>query len=164
MRKGMKSKGYAKGGAKMMRARGGKMAKGYAKGEAKMMKAMGGKMAKGYAKGGAKIMKASVGKITSKKVNPFTGAQKVTRQSGKEKLSKNLEPGKINRTGPSSITKTKSRGQQGTQSGSQAISRKKLPFGTRQTPSKRKMRSANRQQKSSDKILSQIFRILEKNR
>ena len=32
-----------------------KMAKGYAKGGAKMMKAMGGKMAKGYAKGGAKM-------------------------------------------------------------------------------------------------------------
>ena len=43
MKKGMKSKGYAKGGAKMM-------------------KAMGGKMAKGYAKGGAKkVMKASAG-------------------------------------------------------------------------------------------------------
>ena len=35
-----KTKGYAKGGAKMMRARGGKMAKGYAKGGAKMMKAI----------------------------------------------------------------------------------------------------------------------------
>ena len=56
MKKGMKSKGYAKGGAKMMKARGGKMAKGYAKGGAKMMKAMGGKMAKGYSKGGAKMM------------------------------------------------------------------------------------------------------------
>ena len=32
----MKSKGYAKGGAKMMKAMGGKMAKGYAKGGAKM--------------------------------------------------------------------------------------------------------------------------------
>ncbi len=32
----MKSKGYAKGGAKMMKAKGGKMAKGYAKGGAKM--------------------------------------------------------------------------------------------------------------------------------
>jgi|TARA_R100000455_G_C6252016_1_gene108556 hypothetical protein len=62
MRKGMKSKGYAKGGAKMMRARGGKMAKGYAKGGAKMMKAMRGKMAKGYAKGGAKkVLTASMG-------------------------------------------------------------------------------------------------------
>tara|TARA_R100000005_G_C4985459_1_gene193944 strand:- start:987 stop:1448 length:462 start_codon:yes stop_codon:yes gene_type:complete len=60
-----KSKGYAKGGAKMMRARGGKMAKGYAKGGAKMMKAMGGKMAKGYAKGGAKMMKAGKGGFTS---------------------------------------------------------------------------------------------------
>ena len=59
MRKRMKSKGFAKGGAKMMKARGGKMAKGYAKGGAKMMKAMGGRMmAKGFAKGGAKKTKA----------------------------------------------------------------------------------------------------------
>ena len=36
MRKGMKSKGYAKGGAKMMKAMGGKMAKGYSKGGVKM--------------------------------------------------------------------------------------------------------------------------------
>ena len=36
MKKGMKSKGYAKGGAKMMKAMGGRMmAKGYAKGSAK---------------------------------------------------------------------------------------------------------------------------------
>ena len=61
-----KSKGYAKGGAKMMKARGGKMAKGYAKGGAKMMKARGGKMAKGYAKGGAKMMKAMGGRMASK--------------------------------------------------------------------------------------------------
>ena len=47
----MKSKGYSKGGAKMMKAKKGKMAKGYAKGGAKMMKAKGGKMAKGYSKG-----------------------------------------------------------------------------------------------------------------
>ena len=55
----MKSKGYAKGGAKMMKARGGRMmkSKGYAKGGAKMMKAMGGKMAKGYSKGGTRMMK-----------------------------------------------------------------------------------------------------------
>tara|TARA_R100000479_G_C6367164_1_gene195415 strand:- start:233 stop:472 length:240 start_codon:yes stop_codon:yes gene_type:complete len=58
MKKKMKSKGYAKGGAKMMKAMGGKMmkSKGYAKGGTKMMKAMGGKMAKGYSKGGAKMM------------------------------------------------------------------------------------------------------------
>ena len=37
MKKGMKSKGYAKGGAKMMKAKSGKM-----------MKAMGGKMMKPY--------------------------------------------------------------------------------------------------------------------
>jgi len=34
----MKSKGYAKGGSKMMKAKMGKMAKGYAKGGTKMMK------------------------------------------------------------------------------------------------------------------------------
>ena len=56
-----KSKGYAKGGAKMMKARGGRMA---SKGGSKMMGAMKGKMAsKGYAKGGAKMMKAKSGKI-----------------------------------------------------------------------------------------------------
>ena len=44
----MKSKGYAKGGAKMMKAMGGKMmkSKGYAKGGAKMMKAKRGMEAK----------------------------------------------------------------------------------------------------------------------
>ena len=58
-----KTKGYSKGGDRMMRARGGKMAKGYAKGGTKMMRAMGGKMAKGYSKGGAKMMKAKKGKM-----------------------------------------------------------------------------------------------------
>ena len=56
---GKMAKGYSKGGAKMMKARGGKMAKG----NAKMTKARGGKMAKGYAKGGAKMMKAMGGKM-----------------------------------------------------------------------------------------------------
>ncbi len=48
MKKGMKSKGYAKGGAKMMKAMGGKMmkSKGYAKGGAKKMKAKRGMEAK----------------------------------------------------------------------------------------------------------------------
>jgi hypothetical protein len=59
----MKSKGYAKGGAKMMKAKGGKMAKGYSKGGARMMKAMGGKMAKGYAKGGAKMKTMTVAQL-----------------------------------------------------------------------------------------------------
>jgi hypothetical protein len=85
MKKKMKSKGYAKGGAKMMKAKSGKMmkamggkmmkSKGYAKGGAKMMKAMGGKMAKGYAKGGAKMMKASKGTATFMK-NSGKQAQK----------------------------------------------------------------------------------------
>ena len=62
----MKSKGYAKGGAKMMKARGGKMMK--SKGGAKMMKAMGGRMmkSKGYAKGGAKMMRANIGMLANK--------------------------------------------------------------------------------------------------
>jgi hypothetical protein len=89
MRKSKGMRKMAKGGTKMMRARGGKMAKGYAKGGSKMMKAqmgnmvtrpmnagrmgtgtrarpmgaMKGKMAKGYAKGGAKMMKANKGKM-----------------------------------------------------------------------------------------------------
>ena len=58
-----KTKGYSKGGARMMRARGGKMAKGYSKGGARMMRAMGGKMAKGYSKGGARMMRARGGKM-----------------------------------------------------------------------------------------------------
>ena len=59
-----KTKGYSKGGARMMRAMGGKMAKGYSKGGARMMRARGGKMAKGYSKGGARMMKASLGGLT----------------------------------------------------------------------------------------------------
>ena len=74
MKKCMKSKGYAKGGAKMMKARGGKMAKGYAKGGAKMMKAMGGRMmAKGMAKGGTKMMKAKGGNLANLKKKKNTG-------------------------------------------------------------------------------------------
>ena len=61
------AKGYAKGGAKMMKAMGGKMAKGYAKGGAKMMKAMAGKMAnkmaKGMSKGGAKMKPMTVAQL-----------------------------------------------------------------------------------------------------
>tara|TARA_R100000988_G_scaffold87887_2_gene50895 strand:- start:42 stop:341 length:300 start_codon:yes stop_codon:yes gene_type:complete len=56
----MKSKGYSKGGTKMMKAKKGKMMKAKT---GKMMKAMGGKMAKGYSKGGTKMMKAKVGAI-----------------------------------------------------------------------------------------------------
>ena len=74
-----KSKGYSKGGMKMMKAMKGKMAKGMRKGgvktamKGKMMTkgmrrggiktAMGGKMmTKGYSKGGTKMMKARVGR------------------------------------------------------------------------------------------------------
>tara|TARA_R100000329_G_scaffold129918_1_gene108967 strand:+ start:14 stop:472 length:459 start_codon:yes stop_codon:yes gene_type:complete len=73
-----KTKGYSKGGMKMMKAMKGKMAKGMRKGgvktamKGKMMTkgmrrggiktAMGGKMmTKGYSKGGTKMMKARVG-------------------------------------------------------------------------------------------------------
>tara|TARA_R110002012_G_scaffold1160_4_gene4863 strand:- start:2117 stop:2584 length:468 start_codon:yes stop_codon:yes gene_type:complete len=57
-----KTKGYSKGGAKMMKATKGKMmTKGMRKGGVKT--AMGGKMmSKGYAKGGTKMMKARVGR------------------------------------------------------------------------------------------------------
>ena len=44
MRKSKGMRKMAKGGTKMMKARGGKMAKGYAKGGSKMMKAKGGGM------------------------------------------------------------------------------------------------------------------------
>ena len=98
-----KTKGYAKGGAKMIRAMKGKMAKGYAKGGAKMMKAMGGrmaskggrkmmgamkgKMAKGYSKGGVK--KFNEGRIV-KKLTPTT--VKTPTPSKTKNLSQMLRP------------------------------------------------------------------------
>ena len=58
-----KTKGYSKGGVKMMKAMRGRMA---SKGGKKMMGAMKGKMAsKGYAKGGMKMMKAKKGDLAS---------------------------------------------------------------------------------------------------
>tara|TARA_R100001443_G_scaffold46408_1_gene59257 strand:+ start:7158 stop:7697 length:540 start_codon:yes stop_codon:yes gene_type:complete len=101
-----KTKGYSKGGAKMMRARGGKMAKGYSKGGARMMKAMGGKMAskggtrmmramkgkmaKGYSKGGTRMMmKAMGGKMA--KGYAKGGSKMIRAQGGKEiKRPKNM--------------------------------------------------------------------------
>ena len=81
-----KTKGYSKGGAKMMRARGGKMAKGYSKGGARMMKAMGGKMA---SKGGTRMMRAMKGKMA--KGCAKGGAKMIRAQSGKEiKRPKNM--------------------------------------------------------------------------
>lgn len=66
----MKSKGYAKGGSKMMKARGGRMmAKGYAKGGTKMMKAKMGKMAKDM-----KVKKTPI-KVGTAKVKKMTVAQ-----------------------------------------------------------------------------------------
>ena len=81
-----KTKGYSKGGAKMMRARGGKMAKGYSKGGARMMKAMGGRMA---SKGGTRMMRAMKGKMA--KGYAKGGAKMIRAQSGKEiKRPKNM--------------------------------------------------------------------------
>ena len=82
-----KTKGYAKGGAKMIRAMKGKMAKGYAKGGAKMIKAMKGKMAKGYSKGGVK--KFNEGRIV-KKLTPTT--IKTPTPSKTKNLSEMLRP------------------------------------------------------------------------
>ena len=93
-----KSKGYAKGGAKMMKAMGGRMA---SKGGKKMMGAMKGKMAsKGYAKGGAKMLKARVGRaitgdrrpnkvIAKKKVGTVGRAITGDRATQMSKFSKN---------------------------------------------------------------------------
>ena len=93
-----KSKGYAKGGAKMMKAMGGRMA---SKGGRKMMGAMKGKMAsKGYAKGGAKMLKARVGRaitgdrrpnkvIAKKKVGTVGRAITGDRATQMSKFSKN---------------------------------------------------------------------------
>jgi len=64
MKKKMKSKGYAKGGAKMMKAMGGRMMK-----------------SKGYAKGGAKMMKANKGKMTDKPTMTLAQAKKVLKQN-----------------------------------------------------------------------------------
>ena len=76
----MKSKGYSKGGTRMMKAKKGKMAKGYAKGGAKMMKAKGGKMAAAREKGGrlsvsdlrvaAKLSGYNIVKAPTKKTPP----------------------------------------------------------------------------------------------
>ena len=77
-----KSKGYAKGGARMMKAMGGKMAKG----NSKMMTARGGKMAnnkmakgysKGTGKGGVKTMTVAQMVSALKK----TGKYKITKKA-----------------------------------------------------------------------------------
>jgi len=88
-----KSKGYAKGGAKMMKAMGGRMA---SKGGKKMMGAMKGKMAsKGYAKGGAKMLKARVGRA-------ITGDRRPNKVIAKKKvgtvgraITGDIRPGKM---------------------------------------------------------------------
>ena len=101
----MKSKGYSKGGTRMMKAKKGKMAKGYAKGGAKMMKAMGGKMAKGYAKGGAKMMKAKSGALAAG-LSRFTLAdlRKAAKMSGFNMVK---APTKKTPPGPALFTKKK---------------------------------------------------------
>ena len=74
-----KTKGYSKGGAKMMKAMKGKMmTKGMRRGGVKT--AMGGKMmSKGYAKGGTKMMKARVGRA-------ITGDRRPNKVIAKKKL------------------------------------------------------------------------------
>ena len=112
-----KSKGYSKGGMKMMKAMKGKMAKGMRKGgvktamKGKMMTkgmrrggiktAMGGKMmTKGYSKGGTKMMKARVGRaitgdrrpnkvIAKKKIGTVGRAITGDRATQMSKFSKN---------------------------------------------------------------------------
>lgn len=112
-----KTKGYSKGGMKMMKAMKGKMAKGMRKGgvktamKGKMMTkgmrrggiktAMGGKMmTKGYSKGGTKMMKARVGRaitgdrrpnkvIAKKKVGTVGRAITGDRATQMSKFSKN---------------------------------------------------------------------------
>ena len=100
------------------------------------------------------------GTITSKEVNPFTKAKQLKRKGKSKTYTAYVEPGKISRTGATSITRTKKRGQQGTQSGATAISRKKLPIGTRQTPSKAQLKSRNKQKKDTDKIISAATKVL----
>ena len=112
-----KTKGYSKGGMKMMKAMKGKMAKGMRKGgvktamKGKMMTkgmrrggiktAMGGKMmTKGYSKGGTKMMKARVGRaitgdrrpnkvIAKKKIGTVGRAITGDRATQMSKFSKN---------------------------------------------------------------------------
>ena len=92
------------------------------------------------------------GTITSKEVNPFTKAKQVKRKGKSRTYTAYVEPGKINKPGPTGLgTGTKRQGKQGTQSGPTAISRKKLPIGTRQTPTKERLKAKNRDKKSSDK-------------
>ena len=87
-----KSKGYSKGGARMMRARGGKMmAKGMRKGGTKMMRARGGKMAKGYAKGGTKMMRAMGGKMMKSKGYAKGGTKMMRAMGGR--MAKGMRKG-----------------------------------------------------------------------
>ena len=61
--------------------------KGYAKGGAKMMKAMGGKMAKGYAKGGAKkVLTASMGLAAMRSAAKKKGYKLVKMDEGTSKF------------------------------------------------------------------------------
>ena len=87
----MKSKGYAKGGARMMKARGGKMAKGYSKGGSRMMRARGGKMAKGYAVGGATKLGITALKAAAKKLG--YGMTKMTKVPSPVKMTPKKKPG-----------------------------------------------------------------------
>ena len=102
------------------------------------------------------------GTITSKEVNPFTKAKQVKRKGKSRSYTAYVEPGKINKPGPTGLgTGTKRQGKQGTQSGPTAISRKKLPVGTRQTPTKERLKAKNRDKKSSDIIRSAAVKVLK---
>ena len=102
------------------------------------------------------------GTITSKEVNPFTKAKQVKRKGKSRTYTAYIEPGKINKPGPTGLgTSTKRQGKQGTQSGPTAISRKKLPIGTRQTPTKQKLKDRNINKKASDKIRSAVVKVLK---
>ena len=95
----MKSKGYSKGGARMMKARGGKMAKGYSKGGARMMKAMGGKMAKGYAVGGvltgARVAIKGVSALRAAAKKLGYGVSKLKTSRPGTKMTKELQHKKV---------------------------------------------------------------------
>ena len=108
-----------------------------------------------------KSIATSKGTITSREVNPFTKAKQLKRKGKSKTYTAYVEPGKINKPGATGLSRTKRQGKQGTQSGATAISRKKLPLGTRQTPTKERLKAKNRDKKSSDKIRSAVVKVLK---
>ena len=108
-----------------------------------------------------KSIATSKGTITSREVNPFTKAKQLKRKGKSKTYTAYVEPGKINKPGATGLSRTKRQGKQGTQSGATAISRKKLPLGTKQTPTKERLKAKNRDKKSSDKIRSAVVKVLK---